>query len=219
MRHPGPAQKRKQPRSVDGQQPGRSKQLCGNIGDGNGQQAAGRRNRDQLAELAGQDSDILHLHRASVEASRTVERGNEIGRHRPQHSGGHDDESRIEMRDRAESEYRGGSQQWRSYEQRQRQHRNEPQINPQHRGVEPGGSAIAVGTRFETEEPVYRADLQAGIRNEDEISDGVNGKPRSQRIAGPVMQENRNQRDLLGDSQDHLNQICRPPCKQPPCPP
>ena len=30
------------------------------------------------------------------------------------------------------------------------------------------------------------------------------------------MQENRNQRDLLANSQDHLQEICGPPAKQPP---
>jgi hypothetical protein len=60
--------------------------------------------------------------------------------------------------------------------------------------------------------------LQARIRNENKIPDGVDDKPRRQRFACPEMQKNRNERDLLGDPQHHLDQICRPSRKQPPCP-
>ena len=51
--------------------------------------------------------------------------------------------------------------------------------------------------------------------SENEIPGGVNGKPGGQHVTGPVMQENGNQRDLLGHAQDHLEEIGRPSGKQP----
>jgi hypothetical protein len=80
--------------------------LRGDKGNRDSQQAPGHHNRDQLAELPGQDGDILHLRRASIEPARAVECGDEIGRHRPQHSGSHDDESHIEVRHRGKPKHR-----------------------------------------------------------------------------------------------------------------
>ena len=90
-----------------------------------------------------------------------------------------------------------------------------PEINSQHRGIKSRGPAVAIGARFEREKPVDRAKLQARIRNENQISRGVNRKPGRQHVAGPEMQKNRNQRDLLRNSQHHLEKICGPPRKQP----
>ena len=57
--------------------------------------------------------------------------------------------------------------------------------------------------------------MQTRIRDQNEISRGVNGKPGRQHVAGPEMQKNGNQRDLLGNPQDHLEKICGPPGKEP----
>ena len=202
------AQIRKQPRSVDCQKPDRGDHLRGDVSEGDGQQATRRDDCDKLGELPDENGGVLHLHRASIEPSRAVQRGNEIGRHCPQHSRSHDDECRIEMRNRGKSKHRGRRQHCRPHQQRQGQRRNETEVNPQHRAVEPRGAAVAVGARLELKKPVDRAELQAGIRDESEIADGIDRKPRRQRVTRPVVQEDRNESDLLGDTQNHLEQVC-----------
>src|SRR5207248_10791333 len=56
------------------------------------------------------------------------------------------------------------------------------------------------------------------IGDQNEVANGIDDEPRGQGIAGPEMQKNRNQGDLLGNSQNRLEKVCRPPRKQPPPP-
>ena len=57
--------------------------------------------------------------------------------------------------------------------------------------------------------------MKPGIRDQHQISCGINRKPCRQRAAGPEMQKDRNQDNLLGYSQYSLQKIGRPSAEQP----
>jgi hypothetical protein len=75
---------------------------------------------------------------------------------------------------------------------------SQAQINPQQRSVEPRRPPVAIGARLECEKPVDRSKLKTAVGNQDQIADGIDHEPRSQDLAGPEMQKDRDQRDLLG---------------------
>jgi len=63
-------------------------------------------------------------------------------------------------------------------------------------------------------EPIDGTKLKAAIGDQYEIPDGIDNEPGRQGLTAPEMQKNRNQSDLLGNSQHHLEETCRPPVKQ-----
>ena len=105
---------------------------------------------------------------------------------------------------------RKGKQEFSGDQQQDGKRPRKPKIDPQHFGIELAGTAIAVDARLEREKPVDRTKLQAGIGDQNEISGGIDRQPCGENVVGPVVQENGNQRDLLRDSQCHLQEIGRP---------
>src|SRR5882724_912714 len=77
------------------------------------------------------------------------------------------------------------------------------------------GPAVAIDAGFEAEKTVDGTKLQATVGDQDEIADRVDDEPGGQDFATPEMQEDRDQRDLLGDPQHHLEQTGGPTRKQP----
>ena len=139
---------------IDQQEIDGNRHLRCHIGDGDGQQAARRDNRDQLTELRHQHGQALNLHRAPIQAAGAVERGRKIGRQGQEYSYRHDDEGRIEMRGRLKSKHGGRRQHLRDRQQQHGERSHEPEINSQHRGVKSRGSAIAIDAGFECKKTV-----------------------------------------------------------------
>ena len=71
-------------------------------------------------------------------------------------------------------------------------------------------SALAIDAGLEREKTVDGAKLQAAIRDEDETAGRIDHEPRRKHVAAPEMQEDRNQRELLGQPQHHLDEVRRP---------
>src|SRR5260370_6492517 len=102
---------------------------------------------------------------------------------------------------------------------RYNQHQNDEQsgqsrIDPQHRRVELGGSAVAVAARFECQKAVDGAKLKAGIRDKNKIARCVNGKPGRKHLVRPEVQKDGDQRNLLRNPQHHLEKVRRPSFKE-----
>ena len=199
---------------VDRQKVGHDEHLRRHVSHGHGQQASGCDDHRQLGELSEQRAPVLQLHGATVETARAIQARHQIGRQGQQHARRHQDKGGVKIRDGLKSQHRRRREQMRSDQHQGDQSAGNAKINPQHRCVKACGPAVAIDAGLKSEKPVDRTQLQASVRDENEISGGVNGKPGGQHIAGPVMQENGNQRDLLGHSQDHLEEIGRPSGEQ-----
>ena len=90
----------------------------------------------------------------------------------------------------------------------------ESKIDPPQFGIELSGTTIAVDAGLERKKTVDRANLQAGINDQNEIPGGIDRQPRGENVVRPVVQEDGDQRDLLRDSQRHLQEICRPALRE-----
>ena len=93
---------------------------------------------------------------------------------------------------------------------RDNQQRRQHEVDTQHRGVVARGAAVGVSAGLEGQETIDRAQLEPGIGDVGEVARGIKRKPGRQHVAGPEMQEDRNQRDLLRDPQQQLNEIGGP---------
>ena len=204
------AQIRKQAGSVDHQKIGRGGQLRCDIHDGDVKQALGQRNGRQLAEQRAHHAQVHELDRPPVEAADAVERRRNIGRQGEEHTHDHDAEREVELRDRPKSQHDGGRQKLGGDHQQDGKRPRQAKVYPQHFGIELAASAITIDARLERKKPVDRTKLQAGVDDQHEISGGIDRQPCGENVVGPVVQENRNQRDLLRDSQCHLQEIGRP---------
>ena len=92
-------------------------------------------------------------------------------------------------------------------QQQDRERSCKPQVDSQHLRIEPAASAIAIDARLEGEKPVDGTKLQAGVGDQDQVSGGIDRQPCGENVVGPVVQEYRDQRDLLRDSQRHLQEV------------
>ena len=90
------------------------------------------------------------------------------------------------------------------------QQRGQDKVDAQHRGVVARGPAVGIDACLEGQEAVDRAQLKPGIGDEHEVAGRIEREPGRKRVAAPEMQEDRNQRDLLRDPQQQLNEICGP---------
>jgi hypothetical protein len=154
-----------------------------------------------LRKLPGEHHRRLQPHRATIEPARAVEAAHQIGGQREQRAHDHHREGEIEIRRRAKSQRVRRANNAHCGQQHGNEQGCQHEIDSQHGAVEAGGPAVAVDAQLERQEAVDRTQLKARVRDQNEIARRIKRKPGGKRVAGPKMQENRDQRDLLRNSQ------------------
>lgn len=76
-------------------------------------------------------------------------------------------------------------------------------------------ATVAIDAGLEGEKAIDGAKLQSCICRDDETAGGVDRKPRREHVAAPDVQECGDQQQLLGQAQQHLDQIRRPAANEP----